>query len=190
MFKTTTVLATMTALMAAPAFAGSLAQPEPEPNIAPVAVPAPASPNWTGFFAGAEIGYGNFDITPGPSDDGVIGGAILGYDYDIGNGFVVGGGLDYDFADNNNVDEVFRAKLRGGYKIGNGLAYATGGYTIANTDTAGTDDGYVVGGGYEHMITPNMSLGGEVLYHDYGSFNNSGVDLDGTTAQIRASFRF
>ncbi|MDT8326554.1 MAG: outer membrane beta-barrel protein [Roseovarius sp.] len=190
MFKTTTALATITALLAAPAFAGSLADPAPEPYIAPVAIPAPSSPNWTGFFAGGEVGYGNFDTTPGPSDEGIIGGLILGYDYDMGNNFVVGAGLDYDFADIDRLDEVFRAKLRGGYKVGNGLVYATGGYTLASTDVSGTEDGYVVGGGYEHMIAPNFSVGGEVLYHDFGSVNNSGYDLDGTTAQIRASFRF
>ncbi|GAW36926.1 hypothetical protein RA2_04001 [Roseovarius sp. A-2] len=188
MLKTTTALAAMTAFLAAPAFAGALSEPEPEPYIAPVAVVAPASPNWTGFYFGGEVGYGDFDF--GPSDDGIIGGVILGYDYDLGNNFVVGGGLDYDFADIDGLDEVFRAKLRGGYKIGNGLLYGTGGYTFANTDNAGTDDGYVVGGGYEHMLTQNISVGGEVLYHDYGSFNNSGADLDGTTAQVRASFRF
>ncbi|MDA3859227.1 MAG: porin family protein [Roseovarius sp.] len=194
MLKTTTMLATMTAFLAAPAFAGALSEPEPEPYIAPVAVVAPTSPNWTGFYAGGEIGYADFDATPGASDDGLIGGVILGYDYDIGNNFVVGGGLDYDFSDvtigTTDIEEVFRAKLRGGYKIGNGLLYGTGGYTFASTNNSGTDDGYVVGGGYEHMLSPNFSVGGEVLYHDYGSFNNSGSDLDGTTAQIRASLRF
>ncbi len=190
MLKTTTALAAVTALLAAPAFAGSLAAPEPEPYIAPVIVAAPSSPNWTGFYVGGEVGYGSFDLTPGPNDDGIIGGVILGYDYDLGNNFVVGGGLDYDFADIDNVDEIFRAKLRAGYKIGNGLLYGTGGYTFANTDSAGNEDGYVVGGGYEHMVSQNFSVGGEVLYHDFGSVNNSGYDLDGTTAQVRASFRF
>jgi len=190
MLKTTTALAAVTALMAAPAFAGSPEAPAPEPVIAAAVPVAPASPNWTGFYAGGEFGYGDFDSTPGPSEDGILGGVILGYDYDLGNNVVVGGGLDYDFADIDGLDEVFRAKLRAGYKIGNGLLYGTGGYTIASTDNAGSDDGYVVGAGYEHMINQSFSVGGEVLYHDYGSFNNSGADLDGTTAQIRAAFRF
>ena len=194
MLKTTTALAAVTALMGAPAFAGSPAAPAPEPVIVPAAPVAPATPNWTGFYAGGELGYANFDATPGASDDGIIGGAILGYDYDLGNNWVIGGGLDYDFSDvtigTTDVEEIFRAKLRGGYKIGDGLLYGTGGYTAASTNNSGTDDGYVVGGGYEHMVSQNFSVGGEVLYHDYGSFNNSGIDLDGATAQVRASFRF
>mgnify|MGYP000190132574 CR=1 FL=1 len=188
MLKTTTTLAAVAAILSAPAFAGNTVEPAPEPVI--VAPVAPASPNWTGFYVGGEVGYADFNATPGPSDDGLIGGLILGYDYDLGNNFVVGGGLDYDWADLDDLDDVFRAKLRGGFKIGNGLLYGTGGYTMASTDSSGTDDGYVVGGGYEHMFTESLSMGAEILYHDYGSFNNSGSDLDGTTAQVRAAFRF
>ncbi len=179
------------ALMAGTAFAGNI-QPAPmEPVIAPAPAPVFASPNWTGFYAGGQLGYANIDTSiAGVDGDGLIGGLIAGYDYDLGN-WVVGAGLDYDWADITvapgvKVESIWRAKLRGGYKIGNGLLYATAGYAEADSNN-GSEDGYFVGGGYEHLITENISLGGEVLYHE---FNSSAVDVEATTAQVRATFRF
>ncbi|SEM01619.1 Opacity protein [Roseovarius azorensis] len=197
MLKTTTALIAATAFFAAPALAGNISEPAPEPVIAtPVAPPAPATPNWTGFYAGGQLGYGWVDTdTPGVDGDDIIGGLILGYDYDLGNNWVIGAGIDYDFADINlsgagSLEEVFRAKLRGGYKIGNGLLYGTGGYAWADTDVLGDDSGYFIGGGYEHMVTQNISLGGELLYHQFDNFGSTGADVDATTLQARAAFRF
>ena len=165
---------------------------------APVApVPTNVGPDWTGFYGGAQLGYGEVDTNvPGTgSDDGVIGGLTAGYDYDFGT-FVLGGGLDYDFADigvaNNaaTLENVFRAKVRGGYKLGDGLLYATGGYAQADTDNLGSDDGYFIGAGYEHMITQNFSMGGELLYHEFDDYNSTAVDVEATTLQVRGTFRF
>ncbi len=150
--------------------------------------------DWTGAYGGVELGYADVDRSPGGSDEGFIGGFIAGYDYDLGNNFVIGAGLDFDFADINNggleVEQIFRAKVRAGYAIGPGLIYATGGYAWANTDNSGSDNGYVIGGGYEHRVTQNFSVGAEILYHDFNSFNNSGSDLEATTVQLRGAFRF
>ena len=65
-----------------------------------------------------------------------------------------------------------------------------GGYAWADTDNLGDDNGYFFGAGYEHMITQNVSLGGEVLYHKFDNFGTAGVDVDATTVQARAAFRF
>ena len=89
-----------------------------------------------------------------------------------------------------NVESVFRAKLRGGYKLGDGLLYGTGGYALADTDTLGSDDGYFIGAGYEHLLTQSLSVGGEVLYHEFDNYNSTPVDVDATTVQIRGTFRF
>lgn len=40
------------------------------------------------------------------------------------------------------------------------------------------------------MITETFSLGGEVLYHEFDNINNTPVDVDATTVQARATFRF
>jgi len=157
-----------------------------------------SSPNWTGFYAGGQLGYANVDTDIANVDgDGFIGGLTAGYDYDLGN-WVVGAALDYDWADvglsnvpETTVDSIFRAKLRGGYKLGNGLLYATGGYAMADTNNLGDEDGYFVGAGYEHLITESISLGGEVLYHEFDGFNTvPNTNVEATTVQVRATFRF
>lgn len=157
------------------------------------------SANWTGAYIGAEIGGANFKGSiPGLSvnNDDLIGGIIAGYDYDLGT-FVIGVGADIDFTDNDlpgvtgrPLDRVWRLKVRGGAKIGNGLAYATGGYTNAHIDNVGSEDGYFIGGGYEHQIMPNFTVGGEVLFHDYGNFNSTGTDIEIISYQLRGTFRF
>ena len=151
--------------------------------------------DWTGFYVGGQVGYASVDTSLAGNDEDIIGGIIAGYDFDLGN-VVVGGGLDYDFADISlaggvaDLENVFRVRGRVGYKIGDGLIYAAGGYALADTDTLGSDDGYFIGAGYEHFVTQNFTLGGEVLYHDFGSFNSTGVNVDATTVQIRGTFRF
>ncbi|MCM2563644.1 porin family protein [Lutimaribacter sp. EGI FJ00015] len=182
------------ALAAAPAFAGNLDSVTPEAAPQPVPQMSPMTRDWTGYYMGGQLGYGDVEASTGPEGDGLIGGLVAGYDYDFGN-WVLGGGLDYDFADIDlggaaTLESVARLKMRGGYKIGDGLAYATAGLARAETDTLGNDNGYFVGLGYEHMITDQFSLGGEALYHEFDDFNGSGVDLDATTVQLRGTFRF
>jgi len=194
MQKTLAIFAAIVALAASPAFAGGYEAPEPEPVVA-VPAPLPLTPDWTGFYGGAELGTANVDLNgPGGNDDGAIGGLTLGYDYDFGS-WVVGGALDFDFSDIDiapgvSTDNIFRAKLRGGYKIGRGLLYATGGYANIDTDGLGDDDGYFIGAGYEHLVTDNISVGLEALYHKVDNFNGTARDFDATTVQLRAIYRF
>ncbi len=168
------------------------------PVIAPAPAPAFSSPNWTGFYAGGQLGYAIIDTNlPDVDGEDLIGGLTAGYDYDLGD-WVIGAGFDYDWADVSiaptvDVESIWRTKLRGGYKLGGGLLYATTGYANADTNIIGDEDGYFVGAGYEHLITQNISLGGEVLYHEFNGFNSGppgGVEVKATTAQARATFRF
>ena len=207
--------AAASALMAGTAFAGNIEPAPMEPIIAPAPAPMSTSPNWTGFYVGGEIGYAdvngdvknwdragfNYSGKYSANGDGLIGGVVLGYDYDMGD-WVVGAGADYDWLDVNvapglSVDTIWRAKLRAGYKLGNGLLYATGGYANADTNVLSDQDGYFLGAGYEHMLSENFSVGGEVLWHRFdnfkGDYNDRRIndyDADVTTAQVRATFRF
>ncbi|QFT96958.1 hypothetical protein FIU85_06570 [Roseovarius sp. THAF8] len=198
MKRTAPLFAAAFALVAAPAFAGNLTPVQDDVVAPPPPPPAAVTPNWTGLYGGVQLGYNNLDSNISGGDDAVIGGLFVGYDYDFGD-FVLGSSIDYDFTDaevstapNPQVDleNIFRAKLRAGYKLGNGLIYGTGGYAKAYTDNLGDDDGYFVGAGYETMVTDNFSLGGELLYHEFDNFNGTNADVEPTTVQLRGTFRF
>jgi opacity protein-like surface antigen len=168
-----------------------------------IEVPAPVAMtmgrDWTGGYAGLQLGYADVGTSvDGLGGDDVIGGFTAGYDWDFGN-FVLGAGIDADLADLTvdgagagpfTLERVYRLKVRGGYDLGNGLLYATAGGVGADVDGLGYDTGYFVGAGYEHMVTDTISLGGEVLYHEIDNFKASGVDVDATTFQVRANYRF
>jgi len=197
MLKKSIYTAIVASLVTGQAFAGTLAPPPEETPIfepEPIAT-SPALPNWTGGYIGGQLGYADVGSnTAGVDGDGFIGGIIAGYDYDFGR-WVVGAGIDYDFASvdvtpTTDLENVLRLKLRGGYKLGQGLLYGTAGYANADTDSLGDDDGYFLGAGYEHIIYERFSIGGELLYHEFDNFNASGIDLDATTFQLRGTFRF
>ncbi|MCF6443517.1 outer membrane protein [Nereida sp. MMG025] len=176
--------------------AGSIDAPIEDTPIQPAPVPVAASGDWSGFYGGLQLGYGDVG-TSGAADldgDGLVGGLSLGYDLDLGN-WVVGGGLDFDVTDIDiggatDLDSVLRLKLRGGYDLGESLIYGTGGWAQADTSDIGSDDGYFIGAGYEQFITDTITVGGEVLYHDFDDFDGSGIDVRATTAQVKLNYRF
>lgn len=189
--------ASIIALTAAPAFAGSLDQPvmtqQPMVQAAPIAVTG----DWTGGYVGGQLGYGNVDVG-GTDGDGAFGGLHAGYQSDMGT-FVVGGEVDYDFADieldggGGTIDNIARLKLRGGYDMGNALFYGTVGAAYADAEVGGTslsDWGWLAGVGIDFKVSQAVSVGGELLYHQFDDFDNSGVDVDATTLAARVSYHF
>ncbi|MCI2395090.1 outer membrane beta-barrel protein [Aliiroseovarius sediminis] len=194
MLKKFSYAAAAVALTTTTALAGSMDAPVEEPVVTYAAVPA-ATPDWTGGYVGGEIGYVDVGSSPaGLEGDGLLGGLVAGYDFDMGN-WVAGVGVDYDWADVDlgggvSLDSVLRVKARGGYKMGSGLLYATAGYANADTNTLGSSDGWVAGAGYEHQVSSSFNVGIEALYHEFSDFNGSGVDVDATTVQLRGTYRF
>ncbi len=189
-------LITMTSALAltGAAHAGSLAEPVVEqPVIVPVA-PAYSSGDWTGFYAGLNLGYDDVTTnTLGAEGDDNTYGIHAGYDYDFGR-FVLGGELEYDKTDIDlggaaNVDDVARIKLRGGYDMGRTLIYATAGAARAST-SLGDDTGGFAGIGVAYKVTDRFVVGGEVLEHRFDDIDGTGIDADATTFNIRGSFRF
>lgn len=134
----------------------------------------------------------------GEDGDGATGGVHAGYLMNSGR-FVYGGEADYDFSDiqlDNNagsIDGIGRLKLKGGYDLGNTLLYATAGAAYSEADINGSDFndwGWVGGVGAEYLLTDNVSVGGEILYNDFGEFDNSDTDVSLTTVSARVSYRF
>lgn len=189
-------LASAFAALAAPAFAGNVAPPVMETVVtAPPPYQAPQTYDWTGAYAGVQLGYGKLDVSGGPADDqdGVIGGVHAGYDFDFGT-YVLGASGSYNLADTNvNGAYLANLKARAGYKMGMGLLYATGGIGFASAEIGGvdrSDTGWIAGVGYDHMLTQNVSVGGEVLYGEFNDFDGSGKDISGTTVQAKLAYRF
>ncbi len=187
--------------LAMPAFAGGLTTPEPEPEIiaaAPVAV-APSA-DWTGFYAGAQLGYADIDSNgAGLDGNGELYGVHAGYRWDFGQ-FVAGAEIDWDNADvdlgavpGDELDDVARLKLIGGYDLGRSLLYGTVGAARASASVGGTDlsdTGYFVGAGLDYAVSDRWTVGGELMQHRFSDFDDSGVDLDATTIKAKVALRF
>jgi outer membrane immunogenic protein len=179
----------------------------------PVYTPPPPPPafSWSGVYIGGQVGYnwgtvGVDDVAPFPrlDQDGVIGGAHIGYNYQVSQ-FVFGlegdvnaastrasntsAGLTYGVREN----EDFSIRGRIGYAFDRVLVYATGGGAYGNFHTTydnfsiggGNYDsfnnghfGWTVGGGLEYAIDNNWSVRAEYRYTDYGRQTDSPVFSD------------
>ncbi len=170
---------------------------EPAPALTPVA-PPPAflpSTDWTGGYVGLQLGYADADGDGGLSGDDSTFGLHAGYDWDFGN-YVLGAEFDYDNTDIDlnagaaEIDDVFRLKFRGGYDLGDTLIYATAGAARADT-SVGNETGPFVGVGIAYRINDSYTVGAELLEHRFDDVGGTaGADVDVTTFNLRASFRF
>jgi len=194
-FKTTS-LAAILAAFSLPAFAsGPVSAPATPPVVAPP--PAPIY-DWTGVSVGLQFGQIDVDTSGVASlsgDDTFIGARVY-YDYDFGQ-YVVGGGLQYDttgvdLGGVTEVDSVLRAGVRGGIDLNRNWLYATAGLARVETSDAGVGDsnGYFAGVGYEVFVGQQVTLGAEVLYHEFDDFDLPGLDADATTVGVSVNFRF
>ncbi|MFZ1469326.1 MAG: outer membrane beta-barrel protein [Paracoccaceae bacterium] len=185
--------------LGSPAFAGGPIVAAPEPVIeAPVVYVAPSA-DWSGFYAGAQLGYGDVSSSPAGLDgNGAIGGVHAGYRWDLGT-TVIGIEGDYDTASidlgvgADTLDNVARLKLIGGADLGKTFLYATGGVAYADATIGGvgrSDNGYFLGIGMDYAISDSWTVGGEVLGHRFNDFDGSGIDVDATTVQAKVSYRF
>lgn len=186
----------LAAALAAPAFAGGPVEAPAEPPVV-VAPPAPVY-DWTGPSVGLQFGYIDVETSGAAAlegDDTLIGLRAY-YDYDFGQ-FVLGGGLQYDatgvdLGGVTEVESVLRAGLRGGIDLDRNWVYATAGFAQVETSAAavGDSNGYFVGVGYEVFLTQQVTLGAEVLYHEFDDFDLGGLEAEATTAAVSVNFRF
>ncbi|SIT12570.1 Opacity protein [Roseivivax lentus] len=201
MTKTMTAAA---ALIAATATAGFAGNPAPTPaDPAPMAAvpPAPAAPiyDFTGPSVGVQLGYNGIDVEDGDivEEGGTIG--VRGnYDFRLGGNVIGGVGLQYDEGDIDldgaaTLDNILRVGGRVGVDSGRNFFYGTGGYAHATTEDddldIGDSGGYFAGVGYEVFLQENVTVGTEVLYHEFNEFDND-VDVEATTANVSLNYRF
>ncbi|MCC2651747.1 MAG: hypothetical protein K0Q60_1910 [Microvirga sp.] len=176
---------------------------------APIIAAAPLF-TWTGFYVGVNAGYGwsnddfdAVDLADEDDDGGFVGGAQVGYNYQIGS-FVVGleGDIQYadfgadgtfDFDGDGVFDDDFDSsdwfgtvRARAGVAFDRALIYATGGFAFA--DDA---NGWTVGGGVEYAFTNNLSAKIEGLYVNLDNDDDfPGFDGETDFGVVRAGLNF
>lgn len=212
------LLATVAALGIVAAGAASAADlpSRKGPIAAPVYVPVFT---WTGFYVGANAGYGwgnvNADGFANVGDlDGFVGGGQVGYNYQMGQ-FVLGLEADLQGADlssgsnlglvNVKTEYFGTVRARVGVAFDRFLPYITGGWAYGNVKTsipgiAFSSDkthtgGWTVGGGLEYAVTNNIIAGVEYLYVDLGEKNilsgaGTKVGTDFSVVRARLSYKF
>lgn len=183
------LLAALLASVASSALAADLPSkkgPPPSPMVY-----APAF-SWTGFYVGANAGWGFADPSKSnlPNASGGMIGGQAGYNYQIGQ--FVGGveaDLDYNSASHSHTTALGSEKLsvgamtteraRAGVALDRALLFVTGGY--AGVDVRGSYNGAasgaqtvwrnggVVGAGIEYAFTNNISAKAEYLYMPFSS---------------------
>lgn len=188
--------------LAAPlsAMAGGMAAPMTEPAVMPVVEEIVVTPDWTGFYGGAAVGFGDVSSSVDAlGGSGLIGGLFAGYRYDFGQ-WIVGIEGDYDWADISlnddlpaSLDSVYRLKLQAGVDAGQTYFYGTAGWAWADATVAGdglSSDGWLAGVGADFAVNESWLVGGELLFHQFDDFDATGIDVDATTFKVRAAYRF
>ncbi len=176
----------------------ALAADLPTTKGAPVYTPPPPIFTWTGVYIGAQVGYEFGRAYPAItgtnfvpySPNGVVGGAHVGYNYQLGQ-FVFGVEGDANgssYRGSNGIGaskDPFDGSVRGrlGYAWDRALIYATGGAAFADfnhSNTVGPDSnwigrvGWTAGGGIDYAIDNNWSLSAEYRYTNFGRYYFTG----------------
>ncbi|MDR6951754.1 outer membrane immunogenic protein [Ancylobacter sp. 3268] len=184
----------LAATVAVPASAADLSYPAPAAYAAPVPVFT-----WTGFYLGANAGYGWGEADFSDDTNGFLGGIQAGYNWQFaGSPLVVG--IETDIQATNiesptfSLDYFGTVRARLGWAVDQFLIYGTGGfaygrgnYELAGLSNKQTNTGWTIGAGGEYAFSPNWSVKAEYLYVDLGTetYDTIAGPLDiGTTANI------
>jgi outer membrane immunogenic protein len=201
---------------------GGARRARPAPPPPPPIIEEVPSFTWSGLYVGLHAGYSWTDIdwqeTPafnGSHDGrGWLGGAQLGYNWQAGR-FVYGVEADISRlgvdggnpAANHEMSWLYSVRGRLGLTGPDNrtLFYVTGGGAWADIDYASplgnysnNHFGWVIGGGIERALTPNMTARVEYLYYDFdsvtapaGTVAGGGIgDLDPSMHTVRFGLNF
>ncbi len=191
---------TILAMTVATAAAGTAAAADLPRGTAPYYPPPASVYNWTGPYAGLNLGYEWGKVTNSSVDpSGVAGGGQIGYNWQSGQ-FVFGAETDIQASAADDTFAPYKfsnpwfGTLRGraGFAINNILLYGTVGlaYGDLKAESPGLDEsktlvGWTGGLGMEVGFAPNWSAKVEYLYMDLGSRSYS---ITGTDNGLQASF--
>jgi len=179
------------------------------PRSAPYYYQPPAVYNWTGFYAGLNLGYEWGKVTNSSIDpSGIAGGGQIGYNWQIGQ-FVFGAEADIQASAADDTFAPYKfsnpwfgtVRGRAGYAINNVLLYGTLGLAYGNLDAQlgsleenKTLVGWTGGLGMEVGFTPNWSAKVEYLYMDLGTraYTITGVDngLQASYLRLGVNYHF
>ncbi len=200
---------TVLTMAAAPALAGSVVAPTPDPTpVAPIQVQAPVY-DWTGPYAGVYGGglWGEQTATPPGATDtfdfATSYGGFAGYNVQSGS-IVYGGEIAAGFyngaptgSPTDEFDYIGDAKLRLGYAMDNVLLYGFGGASTAHYSDPGAPDDWQLwganfGAGVEFGVSENVVIGGEYIGRYLTGEDSGGTSYDNWLhgAQARISIRF
>ena len=90
-----------------------------------------------------------------------------------------------------DVDSLLRVGIELGYDVGPALIYATVGYARLDLSAVGVTadgDGVYYGLGVDFMVSDSVSLGIELLRHDFDNFNGNSYDI--TSVGLNIAYRF
>ncbi len=179
----------------------------------------PVGYNWTGFYIGANAGYGWSSDGFAGDTNGFVGGGQIGYNWQaVGSPFVFGLEADFQGADlensadagggvtlNARTNAFGTVRGRIGYAWDRFMLYGTGGFAYVRNEVSATgpggsisnseyNSGYTLGGGIEWAAWDRWSVKAEYLYvhSDDASVNLGGVTFvgDNNFSVVRAGLNY
>lgn len=190
------------------------------PYDAPPAYSVPFT--WSGLYVGAHVGYSWTDTDwqsaiGDATGNGAVFGGQVGYNWQSG---ALVYGIEGDISSTNisgdnscgagficshsvNWMASVRGRLGTAFNSNRTLLYGTAGVAWADIDYATTAPassfsqthvGWVVGGGLEHALTPNLTARVEYLYYSFDEINSpvaaSSIDPSAQTVRFGLNFKF
>ncbi len=144
-----------------------------------------------GLYGGVQLGTAAG--APGAESGQSVSGFFIGYgtrrDAIVLRGEVDHGQVNIDLGGGATINSVTRLKLLGGYRVGDGVLYGAAGLGLIPSRPPG-DGGLLLGAGFDFDLGRRVSVGSEVLYHDFSAVTQAGRNGDLLTLSARIALEF